>query len=43
MIVVFALLLATLGALTPPRFRWPVVGIYAALLVAFVVLDSCVL
>ena len=41
MTVVFILLLATLVALTPPRFRWPIALVYSVIIVAFLLLDSC--
>lgn len=41
MMVVFILLIIVLGALTPPRFRWPVVSIYSVLVAASLCFTYC--
>jgi len=41
MTVVFILLIVVLTAMTPPRFRWPVAVVYAILVAALLLLDSC--
>ena len=41
MTVVFILLIITLAALTPARFRWPVAFIYSALVAATLWIEYC--
>lgn len=41
MTVVFILLIITLAALTPPRFRWPVAFIYSTLVAAVLCIEYC--